>query len=263
MTTSRDRLRQWSVLLSAVIAIVGSFIGSGAAGGTPIQLAAGGALGADATPIAPAVPAFSIWAVIYTGLIALAIWQFLPKYAADSRQRQLGFPVAASLILNAAWILSIQFDQLALSVPVIGLLLASLIWAFRICARSKPNGRLEGVIVDGTIGLYLGWVCVATAANVTAYLVALGFRGAGVSADVWAVAIIAVAGAVGVALAIDGRGRISPALSLSWGLAWVAVSRLTGTLISLPAAVASIVAVVVILATTITIRIVSGKALPA
>src|SRR5688500_13406739 len=60
-TTGNDLARQLTVAISAVLAVVGSFIGSGAAGGTPIQEAAGGALAADATLIAPGSGAFSIW----------------------------------------------------------------------------------------------------------------------------------------------------------------------------------------------------------
>lgn len=77
----KDTVRQVVVVVSAVVAILGSFIGSGAAGGVPIQDAAGGALSASATPIAPAVPAFSIWSIIYLGLVAYAVWQLLPDSA--------------------------------------------------------------------------------------------------------------------------------------------------------------------------------------
>lgn len=245
-----DLVRQLTVAVSAVIAIVGSFIGSGAAGGTPIQDAAGGALSADATPIAPDGPAFSIWSVIYLGLIAYAVWQFLPRQRSAERHRRLGYWVAASLILNAAWILSIQFDLLWLSVPVIVVLLAVLVRAFALCLEHRPTGTVDAVVTDGTIGLYLGWVSIATAANVAAVLVAAGFRGFGVPADVWGVVVIAVAGAVGVLIAIRGRGRIAPALSLSWGLAWVAVGRFTGDLVSVPTGVAAVAAVIVVLGVT-------------
>ena len=254
MKQSRDRLRQTVVLVSSILAIVGSFIGSGAGGGTPIQVASGGALAADATPIAPDGPAFGIWTPIYLGLIAYAIWQFLPAQTTDARQRTLGYPVAASLVLNAAWILSIQFDLLALSVPVIVLLLAVLIRAFQLTLASRPKNLVETIVADGTIGLYLGWVSIATAANVTAVLVAAGFGGFGISPDVWAVAVIAVAGLVGVLIALSGRGRLAPSVSLCWGLAWIAVARLTGPLLSTPAAIAALVAVVVILTVTIRIR---------
>ena len=257
--TGNDRLRQSVVAASAVIAIVGSFIGSGAAGGTPIQDAAGGALATDATPIAPGGTAFGIWSVIYLGLIAYAIWQFLPAQKSDPRQRLLGYPIAASLILNAAWILSIQFDLLPLSVPVIVLLLAVLIFTFRLTIVTRPRTLVEAVVADGTVGLYLGWVCVATAANITAWLVFAGFDGWGLDADAWAVAVIAVAGLVGVLLAVRGRGRLAPAISLSWGLAWVAVARITGDLVSQPAAAAAIVAVLAVIGFTVALRLMTPK----
>ena len=251
----RDVVRQVVVLVSAVIAVVGSFIGSGAAGGTPIQDAAGGALAADATPIAPAGPAFSIWSVIYLGLIAYAIWQLLPRQRSDPRQRVLGYPIAVTLLLNAAWILSIQFGALALSVPIIVVLLAALVYAFFLTLRTRPKTVVEAIVADGTVGLYLGWVCVATAANITAFLVDAGFTGWGIPRDVWSVGVVAVAGAVGVLLAVRGRGRLAPAASLSWGLAWVAVARLGGEPHSVATGVAAVVAVVVVLVTTVAIRV--------
>jgi len=252
---TRDVVRQVIVMISAVIAVVGSFIGSGAAGGTPIQDAAGGALAADATTIAPAGPAFSIWSVIYVGLIAYAIWQLLPRQRSAPRQRVLGYPIAVTLLLNAAWILSIQFGALALSVPIIVVLLAALIYTFFLTLRTRPTGVVEAVVADGTVGLYLGWVCVATAANITAFLVDAGFTGWGIPRDAWSVAVVVVAGAVGVLLAVRGRGRLAPAASLGWGLAWVAVARLGGEPYSIATGVAAIVAVVVVIVTTVAIRV--------
>jgi hypothetical protein len=250
----RDIIRQITVAASAVIAIIGSFVGSGAAGGTPIQDAAGGALAANATLIAPATPAFSIWAVIYLGLMAYAVWQFLPSQSGAERQRRLGYWVAASLILNAAWILSIQYDLLGLSVPIIVILLAVLLRIFIELSSSAPSGRLDALLTDGSLGLYLGWVAIATAANVTALLVAVGFTGFGIAPEIWALVVIAVAALAGLALAVYGHGRIAPALSLSWGLAWVAVGRLAGEPASTITGIAAIVAVVVVLGSAIVVR---------
>lgn len=257
-----DRLRQIVVLVSALLAIAGSFVGSGAAGGTPIAEASGGALSADATPVAPAGPAFAIWTVIYLGLIAYAIWQLLPAQKTDERQRRLGYPIAASLILNAAWILSVQFALLWLSVPIIVLLLVVLIQAFRITLASRPKNLVETIVTDGTVGLYLGWVTIATAANVAAVLTAAGFAGFGISPDVWGVLVVAVAGAIGVALTLFGHGRLAPSASLCWGIAWVAVGRLTGDLVSVPTAVTAIVAVAAIVIATVAARIRAPRPLP-
>ncbi|MBH0098081.1 tryptophan-rich sensory protein [Salinibacterium sp. NSLL150] len=248
MRESKDVVRQITVAASATFALIGAFVGSGAYGGTPVEEVAGGALSADATVIAPAGAAFTIWSVIYFGLVAYAVWQMLPKQTRTELHRRVGYWVAASLVLNAAWILSIQFDMLALSVPVIILLLIVLIRAYLITVKLPAAGAIDTIITDGTIGLYLGWVCVATAANIAAWLTAIGFTGFGISQDVWGVAVVFVAGAVGIALAARGRAHFAPSLSLSWGLAWVAVGRLTGDLISQPTAVAAIVALVAVLA---------------
>ncbi|MGO4689916.1 TspO/MBR family protein [Glaciibacter sp. 2TAF33] len=256
--TRGDLVRQVVVVLTAVLAIVGSFIGSGAAGGTPIQDASDGALAADATLIAPGGPAFSIWSVIYAGLVAYAIWQALPAQRADARQRRLGYLVAASLVLNAAWILSVQVGLVGFSVPVIVLLLADLAWMFMILVRSRPKNLIEAVVTDGTMGLYLGWVCVATAANISAVLVAIGFRGFGLDPGVWAIIVIAVAGLAGIGLAFFGRGRLAPAAALVWGLVWVGVARLTGDLLSTPTAIAALVAAAAVLVITVALRVRTG-----
>ncbi|QWT24264.1 tryptophan-rich sensory protein [Subtercola sp. PAMC28395] len=253
--TLRDTVRQSVVVSSAVIAVVGAFVGSGAAGGTPIAEAAGGALGADSTLVAPAGGAFAIWSVIYLGLVAYAFWQLLPAQKTDARQRALGYPIAVTLILNAAWILSVQAGYLALSALVIVMLLASLCYAFAMTLRSRPRTVIETIVLDGTVGLYLGWVSIATAANLTAWLQQAGFTGWGLPAEVWGVAVVAVAGLVGVLLAVYGRGRLAPMFSLTWGIVWVAVCRLTGTLPSTPVAIAALVAAAVVIIATIVARL--------
>ncbi len=255
MRDSGDITRQITVAASAVIAVIGSFVGSGAAGGTPIQDAAGGALAADATLIAPATPAFAIWSVIYFGLLAYAVWQFLPGQSSAARHRRIGYWVAASLILNAAWILSIQFDLLPLSVPIIVILLAVLLRILLDLTALPSTSRWDALITDGTLGLYLGWVAIATAANVTAFLVASGFTGFGWPPELWSVLVIVAAAGAGVAVAIAGKGRIAPALSLSWGLAWVAVGRLAGEPASVITGVAAIAAVVVVLGAAALVRV--------
>lgn len=250
-----DLARQLSVAVSAVLAVAGAFVGSGAAGGVPIEDAAGGALSADATLLAPGGPAFGIWSVIYFGLLAYAVWQFLPGQRQAVRHRKLGYLVAASLLLNAAWILSVQFDQLWLSVPVIVVLLVVLARAFVVALRNRPRGALDALVTDGTIGLYLGWVCVATAANTAAVLEAAGFDGWGIDPEIWSVAVIAVAGLVGILLALYSGGRIAPALSLCWGLVWVGVARLTDEPDSDTTAVAAFAAAGVVLLVTLVARL--------
>jgi hypothetical protein len=258
----RDRLRQVLVAAGAVVAVVGAFVGSGAAGGTPIAEAAGGALSADATLLAPAGGAFSIWSVIYLGLIGYAVWQFLPAQRMDARQRHLGYPILLTLIMNAAWILSVQAGLLALSAVVIVLLLVALCWTYGRTIASRGLGRTSLVgtlLVDGTIGLYLGWVSVATAANLTSYLQFAGFTGFGWSPEAWGIAIVGVAGVVGVLVAIWSGGSLAPMLSLAWGLVWIEVSRVSGALQSRPVAAAALVAAAAVVVATLVARVVAAR----
>lgn len=259
-STARDggpveRLRPLVVLLCSLLAILAAFLGSGAVVGTPINEAAGGALDADSTLIAPGAGAFRIWSVIYAGMLALAIWQALPAQRHDPRQRRLGWWVAASLALNALWILAVQADLLLASLPIIVVLMVVLARMLLILEAEPPSGRLEALLVDGSIGLYLGWVVVATAANATAVLVALGVDGFGLPPQLWAGIVLAVAAAVGVGLAVRTRGRIAPALSLCWGLAWVAIARFGDEPFSPLTGVLAILAAVTVAAATILARL--------
>ncbi|MFN3338355.1 MAG: TspO/MBR family protein [Dietzia sp.] len=213
-------------LLGVAAAIVAAFVGSGALGGTPVAEAAGGALSADATPVAPAGSAFSIWSVIYLGLIAYAVWQLTATARRSARQRALRPWALASVLLNAAWIWTVQLDQIAVSVLVIAVLLAVLIRIMYILGAPRTDGAVELVVTDGTFGLYLGWVSVATLANTFAWFAAEGVDPV-TEIPLGLVGIVAAAG-IGVATALLSRGRVAPALATSWGLAWVAVGRTEG-----------------------------------
>ena len=251
MTTQRSpRVRQVVVTLTYLVCLAGSFIGSGAFGGTPIAEAAGGLLSADATHLAPDSPAFSVWSVIYTALGAYTVWQWWDR----TDERRIAWLVVASLVLNAAWVLAVQAGAVALTVVVIVALLAVLAEAFRRLLTARPRSRVEAVVADGTVGIYLGWVSVATCANIAAALLGAGFTG-GDSPELWAVAVLAAVAAVGVALAVVGRGRLAPAATQVWGLSWIAIGRTTGDPESTTTAVAAVVAAAIIAVVTVACRV--------
>ncbi|WP_200954754.1 tryptophan-rich sensory protein [Arthrobacter sp. Soil782] len=249
-----DRVRQTGVTVAFVLCLIGTAIGSGAFGGTPIDEAAGGALSSDATLLAPAGAAFSIWSVIYTGLGAYTVYQWFPSQRTARRQRRLGWWVAASLLLNAAWILSIQAGLLGGSVLIILVLLAVLAALFAIFTTTMPTSTMDGIITDGTLGLYLGWVCVAVCANLTAALVAAGFGGFGIPPEVWAAIVLAVVAMIGVRLAFHGSGRFAIAAAISWGLMWILVGRTFGAPESTTTAVVAGLAAATVILTTVTVR---------
>ena len=227
-----DRVRQATVVVGSALAIAGAAWGSGAFGGTPIEQAAGGALAADATLLAPGSGAFGIWSLIYLGLAAFAVVQALPSRAADPRMRAVAWWVLASMVLNAAWIGVVQAGWLWGSVVVIGVLVATLVRTARTLASVPARSWLDRLVTDGTVGAYLGWASVATAANIAA----AGADALGASppdGTVWAVVAL-VALAVLVALAARGlRGSFVAAaafgIAAAWGLGWIAYGRAEGS----------------------------------
>jgi hypothetical protein len=222
---SSDTSRQVLLAAAAVIAAVAAVIGSGALGGTPIAEAADGALAADATFVAPGGTAFAIWSLLYIGFLALAVWQLLPAQRGNPRVRDVWWLIALSLLLNALWIATVQLGWIYVSAVVILVLLATLAVIFARCLRSRPASWVEAVLLDGVMGLYLGWVVVATVANIAAALKAGGVGGLGLGAEPWAVVVLVIAAAVGGVLAFISGGRLAFALAMIWGLVWIGVAR--------------------------------------
>ena len=239
-----DRRRQVTVTVAEVLCVLGTLVGVGVLGGPPVQQAAGGALAADATLIAPGSPAFAIWTPVYLGLAAYTVWQWLPEQATDRRHRAIGWLAAASMVLNALWLLVARAGWLWLSILVIATLAAVLGLVVARLAAIPSYGTAESVVVDGTFGLYLGWVAVATCANVTATLVDAGADLGDVGNALAAVAVLTVAAGLGWWLADRLGGRWAVAGAMAWGLGWIAWARLVAepgsVVVGLAAAVAAV-----------------------
>lgn len=255
-----DRLRQIFVTLSMAFCIFGTLLGTGVIG-TRVEESSGGSLSADATLIAPAAQAFSIWSVIYAGLVAYTIWQWLPQQSETPRNRSIGWLAGVSMILNALWLLVTQFGLLWISVGVILVLALVLGLIAKLLTRDRAETVIEGILVDGTFGLYLGWVAVAACANIAATIVAGGVKADGGWQTAITVAVVIVVILLGLLFqGMLGR-RVAVALAMAWGLSWIGVGRLTDAPESVVVAVAAIFAAVVLLASAVIAMVRSGAAL--
>ena len=247
--TSTDQLRRVTVVAAELFCIVGTLVGTGVLG-QRVEESAGGALSDEATLVAPAGPAFSIWTPIYLGLLAYTVWQFLPRNASRERTRRTGWLAAASMALNATWLLVTQADWVWASVVVIVALLVNLLVLVSRLGREPASGVLERIVVDGTFGLYLGWVTVATAANLAAAVISSDLD-LGVDDNPFvAVAVVAVVATAGVLLARRLGGRWAVGLALAWGFGWIAFGRLADEPRSTATAIAAGAAAVVVLFAT-------------
>ena len=245
--TTADQVRRVVVIAAEVFCVVGTLFGIGVIG-TRVEESSGGALAATATLVAPAGPAFSIWTPIYVGLLAYAVWQALPVNAVRARVRSTGWLAAASMVLNAAWLLVTQQGWIWASVVVIVALALTLGTLVERLTHEPAGTTWDRVLLDGTFGLYLGWVAVATCANITAALVDSGVDLGAAANQVAAVAVLAVAAGLGVLFARRLGGRWAVAAAMAWGLAWIAVGRLGDEPRSVATGIAGIVAALVVLA---------------
>ncbi|SDD98482.1 tryptophan-rich sensory protein [Nocardioides lianchengensis] len=241
-----DLARRVTVTLAEIFCVVGTLVGTGVIG-TRVAESSGGALAADATLLAPAGPAFSIWSVIYLGLAAYTVWQWLPAKATDERARATGWLAAASMVLNAAWLLVTQAGWIWVSVLVILALLTTLVLLVARLARRPARSLGDRIVLDGTFGLYLGWVGVATCANVAAAL-AVDITVDRAVAEAGAVLAVLLVLAGGAWLARSYGGRWPVALASAWGLAWIAVGRLGDSPESVVTAVAAITGAIAMIA---------------
>lgn len=247
--TSRDLVRQVVVISAAVFMLIAAMVGTGLFGGTAVQDLQNGALDADSTYLAPARQAFGIWSVIYVGLIGYTIWQALPGQRSSVRQRELGWWITATMVLNGLWLVIAQFGTLLMTAIGIIVLLIALGLTFRVAVitRKTGDGFLDALLIDGVTGLHLGWVTLATVANITALVTQSAPASWEDAATAWGIAVLVVVAIIGVAIAIMSGWRIAPGIALAWGLTWLAVARLTAEPSSTGIGVtAAIVAVIVL-----------------
>ncbi|WP_258567024.1 tryptophan-rich sensory protein [Microbacterium sp. Se5.02b] len=225
---TRGIVRQSLTIAAASFMLIAAAVGAGAFGGASVDDLQDGALSAQGSYLAPAGPAFSIWSLIYLGLIAYTVWQALPAQRQDDRQQAVGGWIAASMVLNGLWLVTARYLTLWLTVLVIAALLAVLARIIVILGRFPARNLADRVLTDGANGLHFGWVTIATVANTAAWLTQIAPEDWAEAADAWAVAVLVVVLVIGAAAAWFTR-RIAPALATAWGLSWLAVGRLTGS----------------------------------
>ncbi len=181
----------------------------------------------------PAGITFSIWGVIYILLALFVIYQFVVAFrkstGAGGIFEKIGILFLLSCIFNISWIIAWHYELLWLSLIIMILLLVSLISIYVRLGIGRPVIKnSEKILVNIPFSIYLGWITIATIANVTAYLVKINWDGFGISEQLWTVLMIA-AGVI-IALATEfTRNDIFYCLVVIWALAGITLKRMADT----------------------------------
>lgn len=119
----------------------------------------------------PAPYTFAIWWLIYAGLVAYAIYQARPAVRGDKRLRSLDAPVIVSAAANIGWLLLWHHGQIVGSFAVMLVLLGALVVIYR---RLTPERAFVTAgrrwAVHHVFSMYLGWITIASLANLAVTL---------------------------------------------------------------------------------------------
>ncbi len=175
------------------------------------------------TLFTPAGYAFSVWGLIYLGLIAYSVYQLLPARRGAPIHDRLAKPLVLASILSIVWLVLFNSVQLLLSVAVIvGMLTTALLLLVR--SREGTLHEKGWNWLAAPFSLYAGWLTVATIANVAVYLTSIGWLGNPLGPVNWTLVMISTA--VLIALLVSWRLRdvVFP-LVVAWASLAIWVAR--------------------------------------
>ncbi|MCW4043905.1 MAG: tryptophan-rich sensory protein [Candidatus Bathyarchaeota archaeon] len=207
------------------------------------------------TLVTPAGYVFSIWGVIYSLLLVFAVFQALPSQRENPFLGKISFLFVLSSFLNVFWLFLWHYDQIALSVVLMFALLATLIMIYlRLNIGKAAVTWKEKACVHLPFSVYLGWITVASIANVAAALVSVQWNGFGLASDLWGVLVIAVALLIALAV-LATRKDAAYGLVLVWALVGIAVKQNAYPNIALATEASAIIIAIAVVAVTLFSRL--------
>lgn len=224
--------RQFAVILTTLLALTAN----GLANALPINgLNTGEISDRFQVYFVPAGYVFSIWGLIYLGLIAFTIFQALPSQSGNSRLPAAAWWVAAGNLANTAWIFLWHYLVFPLTLVVMFFLLASLLMVYlKLGIGQTQVPAAERWAVRLPFSIYLGWISVAAIANATDLLAYLNWNGFGLPPETWLVIMLAAVVLI-TALMLFTRRDYAYAAVILWALAGIAVKFAAVPAAALPA----------------------------
>ncbi len=193
--------------------------------------------------ITPASYAFSIWGLIYLGLIAFGIYQLLPGQRRDELLRRADYYLIVACLAQIAWVYLFLTQQFWLSVVAMGVILGALIGAYLALGVSVERVSRQGRwFAHIPFSIYLGWISVASIVNVASALYISEWGGWGVAPAAWTVVMLVV-GVVLAAIVVLQRADVAYGLVFVWAYGAIAVRQSDIPSIWITAAIGAVILV--------------------
>lgn len=178
----------------------------------------------DSFPVyfVPAGYVFSIWGLIYIGLIAYAVYQF--KFANQNEEgniKEINSWFIISCLANSVWIFLWHYEYIIATIFMMILLLVSLIGIYLEIKKKSNKSKKFFWMVKAPFSLYLGWISVAIVANFSSVIFELGFDG-GNYAIWWAIGMMALASILAIIMMLKEKDYIYAGV-IVWALIGIAV----------------------------------------
>ncbi|NHJ25498.1 MAG: hypothetical protein EAX89_13025 [Candidatus Lokiarchaeota archaeon] len=146
----------------------------------------------------PAGLTFSIWGIIYILLGIFSVYQLRDIFKSEKIEMpylgKISYIFIISNVANFSWILLWHYKLVLLSLVAMLIILISLILIYiRLDIGKNGVSRTEKIAVHAPFSVYLGWITVATIANVTAVLVVSGVESFGLLPELLTVLVLVVA----------------------------------------------------------------------
>jgi len=165
---------------------------------------------------------FSIWGIIYLLLILFAIgYTFI--FSSEKKYIENIYPLYLfSAFLNCVWIFLWHYGFFFTTVVVMVSLLVTLILIYRILLQNKTQSWKETLFLHAPFSVYLGWISVATIANISDALWLLNWSAFGITGPIWAAIMMGIAGLLAVIMTLFKKDKLF-ALVIIWALVGIIV----------------------------------------
>lgn len=178
----------------------------------------------------PAGLTFSVWGVIYILLAAFVVYHIIATVKKDTQAlspfSRIGLMFFAASVLNMGWIFAWHYEIMSLSLVIMFLLLGCLLVIYlRLGIGKAAATKKERYLIRLPFSIYLGWITIATIANVTAFLVYIDWNRFGLSEHFWAVVVIVVGIAIALSILVTRRDAYY-CLVVDWALLGILLKRL-------------------------------------
>ena len=214
-----------------VLGFIGTIAVNGLANALPINGKTTGEL-SDNLPnlFVPAGFTFSIWGIIYILLALFTVYQLLIAFKRDEKAGRIIDAVGPYFFIascaNIGWIFAWHYQLILVSLLLMIILLISLIRIYlNVDIRKREMGKSEKFFALVPFSIYLGWITVATVANVTALLADIGWNGFGIPDHIWTIIVLIVAALITLTV-LFSRQDIYYALVIVWAYFGILMKRI-------------------------------------